>query len=285
MHERFRGPALQSPDRPDAVFALIAGLYAAILLSPAVVLALGAWVTSEGGFLYMGLLATVTVLTAGLAWAITKWRGLPERLGASRLCWGLSVLPLAVAFGYLALTAAIDTPGDSAGGAAGFALGIVGMFISFGLVAMARNRYAAAIVDEDAVTCQWRAGWPTRQRRPVQAVAIAGMLAYVGGLAADTVWSIGWLYTVAQLLFIPAIALVSLGQERTYRTTPAGIERRYPAVKNVYGWDEFEGYSVTDEALVLHWRAWWRIDIRCAWADIDDREAVEAAVAEHLPQA
>lgn len=285
MHERFRGHPLQSPDRPDTFFAFVAGLYAAVLLTPAAVLAFGMWVTSDGGLLYIGLLATITGLTAVLGWGISKWRGLPERLGASRLCWGLTVLPLAAAFGYLGLATALDTPGDSAGGAAGFALGIVGMFVGIGLVAMARNRYAAAVVDEDAVTCEWRAGWPTRQRRPVQYLALAAMLGYAGGLGADILWGLDWAYTVGQLLFLPAITLVNVGQERRYRTTPAGIERRYPAIRNAYRWDEFEGYTVTGDALVLHWRAWWRLDIRCAWDDIDEREAVEAAVAEYLPQA
>ena len=285
MHEQFRRPPLQSPERPDTFFAFVAGLYAAALLSPAAVIALGLWVTGDAGVLYIGLLLAVTVIVGLTSWGVSRWRGLPERLGATRLAWGLALLPASVMLGHFVFVAHVNSAGADAGAVAGFLLGLPGMVVGIGLVRMARNRYTAALVDEDAVACEWKAGWPEPQRQRMQYVSIAGMLVLVGAMAVDALWNVEWLFTVAQFLFAPAIVVGNLGQQRTYRVTPAGLERRYPASRYVYGWDAFESYAVTDETIVVRWRAWWRPTIWCARADVDDVDAVLDALAAHLERA
>lgn len=67
MQAPFRGQPLQSPERPDVFFGLVAGLYVAALVSPAMVLAVGVLVSVDAGVLYVGLLASLTVVTAGVA--------------------------------------------------------------------------------------------------------------------------------------------------------------------------------------------------------------------------
>ncbi|MFD1585392.1 hypothetical protein ACFR9U_00225 [Halorientalis brevis] len=285
MHEQFRRPARQLPDRPDTFFAFVAGLYAAALLSPFVVIGLGAWVTGDAGGLYIGLLVAITVITGLSSWGVSRWHGLPERLGATPLAWGLALLPVLVLVGHFAFVAHMNAAGTDGAAVAGFLLALPGMLVGIGLVTMARNRYSAALVDEDAVECEWKAGWPEPQRQRMQYASIAGMLLLVGAMAVDALWNVDWLFTVAQFLFAPAIVLGNLGQQRTYRATPVGLERRYPASRYVYGWDDFESYAVTDETIVVRWRAWWRPAIRCARADLDDEDAVVDALAAHLQRA
>jgi len=282
MHEQFRRPALQSPERPDTFFAFLAGLYAAALLSPFVVIGLGAWVTGDAGGLYIGLLVAITVITGLTSWGVSRWRGLPEQLGATRFTWGLALLPVLVLVGHFVFVAHMNTAGAYAGAVAGFLFGLPGMFVGFGLVTMSRNRYTAAIVDEDVIECEWKAGWPEPQRQRMQFVGIAGMLFYVAGMAADTLWNVGWIYFAGQLLFLPAILVANVGQERTYRATPAGLERSFPASRYVYAWNDFESYAVTDETIIVRWKSWWRPAIRCARDDLDNEDTVVDALAAHL---
>lgn len=285
MREQFRRPPLQSPEPPDTFFAFVAGLYAATLLSPVAVIGLGLWVSSHAGVLYFGMLGAITLITSGVTWGVRRWRGLPERLGATLLAWGLALVPVLVAGFHVVVVAHVDARGADAGSLVGFLFGLFGMLVGIGLVTMSRNRYTAAIVDEDAVECEWKAGWPEPQRQRMQYVSIAAMLLLVGAMAVEGLWNVEWLYNVAQLLVLPAILLGNIGQQRTYRVTSAGLERRYPASRYVYGWDEFENFAVTDEVIVVHWRSWWRPAVRCARADLDDEDAVVDALDAHLRRA
>ncbi|MFB6178416.1 MAG: hypothetical protein ABEI77_01675 [Halorientalis sp.] len=283
MHEQFRSAALQSPERPDTFFAFVTGLYAATLVSPAAIIGLGAWVSDDAGVLYFGMLAAITLIVSVVTWGVRRWRGLPERLGASSLSWGLALVPVFVIGLYFLLVAQVDAPGADAGALVGFFLGLLGILVGIGLAVMARNRYTAAVIDESVVTCEWTAGWPEPLRTRLQYLAIVGMLGFVGALVLHAVSNVEWVYPVAQALFVPAIALANLGQPRTYRATPAGLERRYPASRYVYGWDAFEGYTVTDDTIVIHWRSWWRPALQCARADLDDEQAVQTALTDSLP--
>jgi len=285
MHEQFRGLPLQSSERPDTFFAFVAGLYAAALLSPAVVIALGLWVSDDPGVLYFGVLAAITLTISGVAWGVRRWRGLPERLGATRLSWGLVPVPVLMIGVYVGGAESVDSAGTDAGALVGFFFGLLGLFVGLGLVVMARNRYTAAVVDEDTVECEWKAGWPEPQRQRMQYVSIAGMLFLVAAMAADALWNVEWLFTAAQFLFAPAIVIGNIGQLRTYRVTPAGLERSYPASRYVFDWHSFESYAVTDETIIVRWESWWRPAIRCARDDLDDEDAVVDALDAHLERA
>ncbi|WP_136716142.1 hypothetical protein [Halorientalis salina] len=284
MHEQFRGPALQSPERPDTFFAFVAGLYAALLLTPAVVIGLGLWVSGDAAVLYFGLLAAVTAITVGVAWGVTRWRGLPERMGATRVAWGLVFLPVFALLGYFAFLAAVESSSASAGALVGFLFCVVGILVGIGLVAMSRSRYADAVVDDESVTCEWTAGWPDQSRKRLQYASVVAMCLLVPIWAGGYLLNAEWVGTVAQVLFVPVILLGNVGRERTYRVTPAGLERRDPATRYLYEWDAFESYAVTDETIVVRWRSRWRPAIRCARADIDV-DAVTAALGDHLPRA
>jgi hypothetical protein len=72
------------------------------------------------------------------------------------------------------------------------------------------------------------------------------------------------------------------GQKRTYRAMTAGLELQAPARRHLYRWAWFDGYMITDEAIILHPRAPWRLPLFCALEDIDDPDAVAQALGRHL---
>jgi hypothetical protein len=84
-----------------------------------------------------------------------------------------------------------------------------------------------------------------------------------------------------------AIALQAhFEREYTYRATPNGIERTrnwwlYTTYER-FSWEEFDGFSVTDDAIVLH-RRLPRLDLRCSRRKIIDREtAIVTFLERHL---
>ena len=89
------------------------------------------------------------------------------------------------------------------------------------------------------------------------------------------------LQLVGQLLFPMGIVLFTGTEPQRYAVTPLGLEHRLPVARRLVRWDAFDGYTRTDDALVLHRP--WRIDTRLALSDLDDPDAVEAAVARQLP--
>jgi len=103
--------------------------------------------------------------------------------------------------------------------------------------------------------------------------------AFVAGLLAD----VDWLRVAGQILFPAVIGTVSWSEERTYTVSTAGLEQRNPVARRLFRWDTFEGYTRTDDALVLHRP--WRVDTRFALADLDDPDAVDAAIGQYLPAA
>jgi len=274
MPEPVRNPALQSPEPPDTFFGLVAGLYVAILVSPALLVPVALWVSGDPAVLYVGLLTAVTGVTAVVSWGVIRWRGLPERLGTTRLTWLLPVLGVVATAGYFAVGVTVDAPGTSGVGIAGFFTGMFAMLLGIAILAMARSRYTAAVVDENAVEIEWTAGWPDRQRTWVVGVAAAAMIAAVLVFVLRLLGLIAVDVDLLPIVSGIAAGVVSLGTERTYRVTPAGLERRLPALRQFYPWDAFAGYSVTAGMIVVHWQSRWRIDVRCARTDLTDEDAV-----------
>lgn len=74
MEATSNGGPLRIPDRLDTRFGVVAGLYVASLLSPALVIVVVQRVQLRSGPLALGLLAAVgTVLTAVVTWRVTRW--------------------------------------------------------------------------------------------------------------------------------------------------------------------------------------------------------------------
>lgn len=62
--------------------------------------------------------------------------------------------------------------------------------------------------------------------------------------------------------------------------TPVGLAVRDPVLLRLLRWSAFDGYSRTDDAIVLHRRR--RVDLRFAIDHLDDVAGVEDAIARHL---
>jgi hypothetical protein len=69
---------------------------------------------------------------------------------------------------------------------------VPGLFLGIALVVMSRTRYTAAVVPEDAVTCEWRAGWPTRARHRVQAAGAGLFVVVLAVWLVSLVRDVGW---------------------------------------------------------------------------------------------
>jgi hypothetical protein len=267
--------------RPDTLFAFVAGLYVALLVSPALLVAVALWVTASEAVVYVGLLLTIPAIVAAASVGVRNRPGLPERLGGTGLTWGLSLVGGLAAVGYFTVAVSDALPPAAGGvGMAGFFCGMSAGVLGFFLVLMSRTRHAKALVDEATVEATWDARWPRRRRYLAYALAGLALAANLVTLAASvlTDWESGF---GAFGIGIAAI-LLTLGQERTYRVTAAGLERRHPAVRRLFPWRSFARVRTTDEAVVVERRAWWRPSIRCDRGDIDDVDAVVAALSAHV---
>jgi hypothetical protein len=283
MHETVRQPALQSPDRPDTVFAFVAGLYVALLVAPAVVFAATAVYPLDAAGLYLGLLVTLTAITVAATVGVGRMYGVAERLGASPLARGLGVGAVLGAVGYGAAAVGIDPSSGSGTLWAGVVFSGLAIVVGLAIVAMSRTRYAKAVVDGDAVRAEWEAGWPQPLRTRLQ---VGAMTLYLGGMVllfGGEFVGLGayeWLGAVA---FVPGGALMGWGQPRGYRLAPVGIERTNYVHRRLYEWDSFESFSVTDDAIVLR-RSGPRPAFRCWREEIDDEDELIDALDDHLPR-
>lgn len=268
-----------APERSgDPLFGVVAGLYAALLVSPPVVLAVARLLTTDGGVLYGTLVATVAVVTS-LGWLASERAGRgPVALGATRLRWALGIVPIGYAllgFASLGETGVV--------GLVGFFFGTAAMAVGFLVGVMARTRYTSAVLDGAETDCELRAGWPAAARRKMGyltggSIVVAGAC-FAAGLLTDRLM----LQTVGQVLFPVGIVLFTGTEPQRYAVTALGVEYRAPVARRLVRWEAFDGYTRTDDALVLHRP--WRIDTRLALADLDDPDAVEAALARYLPPA
>lgn len=285
---------LQTPDRLDARFGVVAGLYVAALLAPALLLVVVQRFRLSSELVALGLLGAVgMVCTAVVAWRVTRWGGVVAWFNstwAALLVPAVGVIPVFGYFFYVILSIAFavsELQPESAVslvGFSGFLLGIVAACLGSALVYMARARLVNATVEDGDVRVEWTAGWP---RRDGAKFAI-GTLGVVGLLYGLTLWQLGW--WGAQVFFPLSMILVfgiaSLVSERTYRVSPAGLEQRrgtrWFVSPQLVPWSQLEGFSVTDDAIVLH-RRLPHVDVRCSRRDLLTDEAdVIAALEAHL---
>lgn len=289
MQAHVQRSSVDSPDRPDVFYALLAGFYAAMVVTPAVVVGLDLWVTDGAGVLYLGLLGSVSIITVLVAAVTARLRGLPERIGATKLAWGLVVLPLLGGVGCVALGALSPAVLGRGTTAVGFPTGALGMLSGVALVTKSRARYVDAVVGEPPVDCEWsasvRRSW--RDRAPGMQYAVVVLLLAV--FVASVVWRIERWYVAGPMLFVHLLLLQAPvpDHQRSYQVTPLGLERLGVAVagRTFHFWDRFESFEVTDDALVLHWQSWCRPATRFALADLDDPVAVEETLGQYLPRA
>ncbi len=291
MHVRSSCESLQTPEQLDGRFGLVAGLYVAALVSPALLLIgvqqldVASWPVALGLLGAVGAVLTVAVARIVcqygelVAWSDSVWVG--------ALIPAVGFLPLVVySFDSLLFVAfaVTDLQADNAAnliGFIGFLLGLVAAWLGSFLVLMARTRLANATVNDATITVEWRAGWPHRARLTL----MAGALAVIGLPAGLVAWQIGLMAGITTLQggLIFMFVLRSMTTERTYRATSAGLEQRregrWFVPRRLIPWSRFDGFSVTTDALVLH-RAFPSVTVRCRRYLIDDE--VVTALEEHL---
>lgn len=267
------------PERSgDPLFGVLTGLYLALLVVPPVVFAVGRVVAADAAGQYVTAVVTVVVVL-GVGWLVTeRIDGLAPTIGATRLRWALAGLPVGYAFvGF----ASLDRTGSV--GVVAFFFGTGAMAVGFVLGVMALTRHTDAVLDGVERDCEFRAGWPSAAKRRLGVAAggvtVVAAVCFLVGIVTDRVW----LQSVGQILFPLGVVSYTSGEPRTFTVSEAGLEQRLPVARRLTPWDAFEGYSRTEDALVLHRR--WRVDSRFALADLADPDAVEAALASHLPAA
>lgn len=291
MRNRRKKARLQTPDRLDKNVSLVAGIYVAALLGPVFVLMVVQSAGTENDLLALGLLTAVgVVITAHISWRVSRWGGVLKLFKIPSLAVLVPSLGILSVGGYLIHLAMVRelSLSEAHGGSAtakiefvGFVLGCVALFFGVVLVVMARTRMTMANVGESDITIEWTAGWPLRDK----AAVIMGLLIVFGVLAGvvlrqpdletSTVWSLASILIACYSVWL---------SERTYRVTPVGLEHRRDSGVTTRGlkrWKRFTGFSVTEDAIVLHRRN--RIDYRCARSDIDtDEKRIIAALEQHL---
>lgn len=270
------GAGERAANRPDLAYAFAVGLYAAVLLGPAVVLAASRWVTTAAG-LYVALLVSVAGVATAATLAASRVPGLAVSLGRRTAAWPLVVAPLAWFAGAFGAAAVGVEPPDVAGAlavlgtAAGTLLGLV-------VVAMSRTRHADAATANATDLAEWEARWPKRWRQAGIAVVLASVVVGAAGVLAEYRFGVdgaGAAYWIT-LFAVPVVAPVN--GSRTFRATDAGLVVERPHQRQFRPWSAYSGYELTGDALVVRSAAWWRPAHRCDRADVEDVEAVVDAL-------
>lgn len=274
-----------SLDGTDPFFGFLVGLYAAVLIAPWVV-AVALRVTTDAAALYVVLLGSVAAVVTGVGYLARSER-LAVRLGATPLTWVAAVVPVGYLAALLGLLAVVSRVPAAVAGVSMLAA-ISGLFVGLGLAVAARNRHAKAVVASAEEYARFDARAPERDRRLIRwSVALlmgVGTLGFLGSLLVDGLEAFRWLFHFA---IAAGAGLTGANAERTVAVIDAGLLVGNPLSKRVRPWSAFEGYSVTDEAVVVRragWSAWGLRDVRRDRDEIEDPEAVDAALGRVLPR-
>ncbi|MFU1780597.1 hypothetical protein ACM16X_04370 [Haloarcula japonica] len=262
----------------DPLFALVIGLYVALLAIAPTVFAVARLVSGDAAVLYGTVIAMVAVATGVGWWTTERFGSLPRRLGATRTRWVPGLVSLGYAFtGLLSL--------DWAG-----VVGVLAMFSGMGAMAlgsvlgvMARTRYTDTHLADSERHCVFTAGWPEAARNRLLALVLPLWAVGVAGFASVYVTPEFWPLTFVQILFPVGIGIFMQTQPREYAVTAEGLEQRLPVARRLLPWERYTGYTRTTDALVVH-RSWW-FDDRFALDDLDDTDVVAAALARYLSAA
>ena len=194
-------------------------------------------------------------------------------VGGSELRGGLVAVPLAGVVLAVALDLAGVVPGA---GAAGWALLPTA---AFGAVAAVAAGNAHSRAERDDPRLEWVAAPPpTVRRRRRLALAGAGLAVVVLALGGSLVdGAFGPLAGVGVAL---VAAGIRAGRYRRFTAHESGLGTRAGAgyARTLVPWERFDGYRLTDDAVLVERSAPWLPPVRCDRADLDT-DAVTAVLA------
>ena len=260
---------------PDSSYAVAAGLYVAVVAAPVIVLGISG-ITSSAAVLYLSLLGAIAGVAAIAGWGVSRTRGLAVSIGRTVLAWFLPIVPFAWVVGVFgAALIGWELPDIV------FALTVIGTgggaFLGIILLGMSRSRYTEAVLSETVELAQWEARLPQRWRY----VAIAGMVVTgilgISGLIAEFAFGIDWAGWFYWLIFFWSL-FAGVENPRTFRVTEAGLAVGRPLQYRFKPWSALAGYTLTDDALVLHTTAWWRPAYRSDRDEIGNLDTVVASL-------
>ncbi|WP_266083330.1 hypothetical protein [Haladaptatus caseinilyticus] len=266
---------LSNGERPDTLYAFVAGLYVAILLTPIAILGIST-VSADGATLYVSFLVSVTLLGIIAGWLISHTPGLAVRLGRHNMIWLLVAVPFIPFVGVFA-AAGIGISPPSIAVVLAMVTMIGGMFTGLPLVTMSRNRYTTAALAGTTEITAWEGRWPQRWRWIAIGTMIIAIIGGSAGIIAQVVFGVEWAGDLYLLMVLWA-PLAGAANPRTFRVTDAGLVVDRPMLHRFRPWTGLTGYSLSDEALVIHRKGWWRQNLRCDRDDIEDVDAVTAAL-------
>jgi hypothetical protein len=238
-------------------------VYVALLVAPAATLLPGPTWTLFAAGTVPGAIAGAVVTRKGdaAAWLSTVPRGVAGLLAA--LLW---VVPAAA-------SGAILTP---------WTVGVLAALPWLVALSTASHCRMQDRIEAATTLVTFEARPPRSQRRQMT-VAATALVAFGIAVGVAFVLFTGGVENLATLAWLPGmlsvfVVVLSNRQEREVTITDAGI-----TVQNhLQGWDSIEGFEVTEEAVVFSRSDWYRSSFRFDRDDIDDTDAVEAALNEQL---
>ncbi|WP_318568300.1 hypothetical protein [Salinigranum marinum] len=261
--------------RPDPQYAFVGGLYLAALLTPAAIL-VASIVVQNAAALYVGFLGVWAAVTVLAGWGISRTRGFAVRLGRSDASWLFVVVPFVV-FGGAFVTLGFGERVPRTVVPLAMVTMITGVLFGLPFVVMSRTRHADDASAGATEFARWEARWPPRWRRLAVGAMLLGLASALVAVVAQVVSRAGWADSAYLIAFLWT-PLASAATPRTFRVTDAGVVVERPLHRRLLPWDAFEGYSVTDDALVLVPTAWWRPKLRSDRADVEGLDAVVSAL-------
>jgi hypothetical protein len=267
----------------DLLFALVGGIYASLVVVPCVLFATNGLLSDAGASYAVAVAGFGTITLVGTV-LLRRSGGLAVSLGGSRYRLVPALAPAAALGGcYLTATAFGRPP---SGGAVLFGtVSALGALAGGGVLAvMADTRYTRAVTERVKIRATWRAPWPEEHRRLAK---LAGAFVFVGaaaGFAAGAFFDQPLLRYGGQFVMPLGIVAATWGQPRTYRATSVGLETETPVRRHLSPWARFDGYMITDRAVVVHPSAPWRLPLYLDRESLADTEAVTDALGVHLPR-
>lgn len=228
-----------------------------------------------GGLLTTGPAAAGAVALLVVTVAGSLRPGVAVRVGGSEFRAALVAVPLVG----VVLAVGLDLAGTPGLAAAGWALLPA---VGVGALALVAAGNAHSRAARDQARAEWVAAAPApaRRRWRLGLAGAGGALAVVALLGSLLEPAVGPLVGVG---LVGVAGGARAGRYRRYTAHDAGLGARAGAglARRLVPWDRFEGYHLTDEAVVLRRRDPWRFPVRFDREDVDS-EAVTAALAAGL---
>lgn len=269
--------------RPD-LLAVAGGLYFGLLAAAVAVVLSAVAVAPTALTQYLLVLSVLAVVGVGAGVACSRDASARPlvRLGPTPAVWLVPLVPFAV-LGVLAavlFVGATDAPGGTVVAAL---LLLVATVPGFGVAAGARSRHARLTLAGATEYGGWTARLARPRRRLLAGVGTAIGLAGVLGIFAELL--------VGDYFWLAYFAGYGVGlrewatADREYVVTDRGLDVRRRTTRTATPWSAFDGYALDADAgtLTLTRPSPWRLSVRCDLGDIDDPEAVAAALSRVLP--